>query len=538
MKNILLIILLLTVFSGCDTDEFFELERPQETQWVNTVTFEQGLASAYHSMLYYSNPGYQEMVDFASSGIAQLLPETSTGAPWNEMYYRLFDDNYYGHARSYWQDNYQAITMSNLAITLDEEEDGNPFGLNVNSTDYIDNYLRQIGEYHFIRAYSYYQLVRYFAPPYIHDGSNDEAYIPYKTTVPTSKEEIFAEELGTNEEVYQQIISDLLVAKSKLPEVYNSASMYPTYEAGRANYYVATALLAKVYFLMGQYDDALAQLDEVIDAAEIDKIYALEEPIAAFNKNVVTDIPMESIWEFNTGNPAISGTNMYMYWGWLISLQDRNADDFGRGEGMAITATNQFTFSYQALDKMGWMEDPLNGDYDLSQEAKDDLRFQQLHWYLLPYMEGGDPLVYETVSTHTAVKTPQLYLDKYYRGGPGDGRYTKFPIIRLAEMYLIRSWILWNSGNAAAAAEDLNKVWNRANPSNPDRYNAGNINHNAIYAEFLKEMSGEGWTMDFMVSTQMNIPAGDEDRAEIAPPYSEWHWVIPSEEVNLNPDLQ
>lgn len=536
-KNILAVVLL-TVLFGCDMDDFFELERPQETQWVNTVTFEQGLADAYHSLLYYTNPGFHEMVDFCATGVSQLLPGTSTGAPWNEMYNRLYSQIEHAHHRNFWRDQYQAITMCNLALELDEEGDGNMFNLDKNDSDYTDNYVRQIGEYHFVRAYAYYSLVRFFAAPYDHNGSNDGTYIPFHTNFPRSKEAIYDVDLGTNEEIYQQIIDDLLVAKDMLPDAYNSTTMFPTYEAGRGTSFAATALLAKVYFIMGRYTEAIAELNEIIASAEVDGQFFMDEPIEAFNKNTPTDIPREIIWEFNGGTPGVNWTYNYMFWGWIISLQDRNADDFGRGAGMSKTATNQFTYSYYALDKMGWMVDPLNGDYTLSTEAQNDLRFQQIHWYLLPYLEDGDPLVYETVFTHSAVTTPQLYIDKYYRGGPGDGRYSKFPIIRLAEMYLIRSWLNWNNGDLAEAASDLNVVWNRANPSSPDRYNTGNIDHDAILGEFYKEMSGEGVTMDFIVGTQMPLPPGDEDRAPVNPPYSEWHWAIPVEETSLNPDFQ
>ena len=49
MKNIILksfvFAMLLGSFVSCD--DFFEIKRPQETQWTNTATFEQGLNSAY-----------------------------------------------------------------------------------------------------------------------------------------------------------------------------------------------------------------------------------------------------------------------------------------------------------------------------------------------------------------------------------------------------------------------------------------------------------------------------------------------------------
>jgi hypothetical protein len=151
-------------------------------------------------------------------------------------------------------------------------------------------------------------------------------------------------------------------------------------------------------------------------------------------------------------------------------------------------------------------------------------------------VNNPDYFIYESVSAHAAVNKPQLYVDKYFRGGPGDGRYTKFPLIRLADIYITRAWLNWKAGNLSAAATDLNKVWNRANPTAPDRYNVGNLSHDAIFAEYIKEMSGEGWTLDFIMATQTAIPAGDRNVSPIAPPYSSWKWVIPATEVSLNPN--
>jgi len=535
-------LLALLPVSSCKKDKFFEITRPQEPQWVSTVTFDQGLASVYFNILYALQASPQ-MMDFAESGISQLLPGTTTGAPYNEMYNRLFDQNH-NLTNDMWSRCYASITLCNQALTLDQERNGNAFNLALTGSDYKDNYTRQIGEYYFTRAWAYYFLVRYFAPPYIHGGGNNVAYIPYKTKVPQSKEEILAEKLGTNEEIYNQMIADLRAAKDKLPLAYNAATMLPTYLVGRANKYAASALLAKILFLKGDYDGAKAEADFVINAAETTGRYALEEPIQAFNKNVLANIPKEAILEFNTGDPLVTNANNYLYWGWVISLQDRDADNFGRGPapGMSKSSVSQFTLSYWVLDTIGWMTDPLHGDYSLTQAAKDDLRFQQLYYYLLPYKANASAAEYfthETLIAHAQVNTPQLYVDKYFRGGPGDGRFTKFPLIRLADLYLSRAWLRWKAGDLAGAAADLNKVWNRSNPTNLNRYSSGNVNHDSIFAEYVREMAGEGYTLDFMVSTQMPIPGGDRiGVSAVNPPYTGWKWTVPAAEKALNPDYQ
>lgn len=542
MKKIRLYILSAVFLAGlhaCKQDDFFELQRPQETQWVNTTTFDQGLSSAYHALTYSNGfQGIPQMRDFATSGASQLLPQTSTSVAWNEMYFWQFEQNV-SHNNELWKFAYQAVTLCNMAIQLDKDKEGNPFTLKIDGTDYKDNYVRQVGEYHFLRAYAYWNLVKIFAPPYNPGGANTGAYIPFKTTVPTSKEAVFAEKLGTTEEIYNLIIADLETAKTKLPKAFNSATMLPTYEVGRATQYTAAALLAKVLFLKGDYAKAQQELTFVIDAAEKENRFALEAPLEVFNKNVVKSIPKEAVWEHNTGDPAIGGASNYMYYGMIISLNFRDADNGGRGKDMVKSSWNQFTMSYWAIDKMGWMKDATRGDYTVTDEAKNDLRFQQLYYPLLGYNPTGDPLLYETLSAHAAVSKPQIYVDKYFRGGPGDGRYTKFPIIRLADLYLNRAWLRWKSGDGAGAAGDLNKVWNRANPNKLNPYTAANTNHDAVLAEYLREMSGEGWTLDFMMSTRMAIPAADRTAITAMPaPYANWKWRIPAEEANLNPNYR
>ena len=546
MKKILIKSIVIILFTGlwaCDQDEFFEIKRPQETQWVNTVTFDQGLASAY-ALVAYSDPGGIQMREFIVSGISQLLPQTSSGIPWNEMYNRLFEQDISTNKNA-WRDGYRAITLCNAALQLDEEKAGNPFNLKVDGSDYIDNYTRQIGEYHFIRAYAYWNLTKIFAPPYSKNGSNNTAYIPFKVVVSTSKNEIVSERLGTTEEIYAQIIEDLRIAKDKLPGAFKAASMLPNYECGRATNYTASALLVKVLFMKGDYTGAKQETDYIIAASENDGRFALEAPLEAFNKNIVKNISKEAIWEFNSGDPTVGGTNSYMYFSMLISLNFRDADNGGRGVNMVKSSWNQFTLSYWTLDKIGWMTDPQNGDFTLTPEALSDLRFQQLYYHLLPYKPGianannPDYLIYESLPAHAGVIKPQVYVDKYFRGGPGDGAFTKFPLIRLADIYITRAWLNWKSGNLTGAANDLNKVWNRANPGNLDRYNAGNVNHDAIFEEYIREMSGEGWTLDFIMATNTDIPAGDViDRLPIAPPYSNWNWIIPATERSLNPNYK
>ncbi len=559
--NIPTIIILLLALNSCEDyfDNFFEIERPQETQWTTTATFDQGLNSCYYNAQWTmaaGGRGHSQFIDFCSSGTATLLQGAAIGGLREDaVLYRKFSE-ILGNNTSSWSGSYNIITMCNLAIDLHNNSvDGNPFQLDVNGDDYRHNYLRQVAEYYFNRAYAYLYLIKMFAPRYNPNGDNSALVIPLKTSAAYSIGDVLNEKLGTVEEVYQQIIADLKYAKENLPDKFtlNSWNNVPGYEAGRANKWVATSLLGKVYFLMGKYAEAKAEFDEVIGYAERTGTYSLTEaPKEAFNKEKAEVFPKESIWEFNSG--FLEGTNerrnMYMYCGMVISLRfrDSNGDELlsspQNGVGTVLSSWNTVVVGYSAVKQMGWMKDPVNGDYTVTPEAEADLRYQQVYHLMLPYKAGikkGDPeyITTENLSGHSQVSTPHVYIDKYFRGAQPYGKLSKFPYIRLADIYLLRAWLNWKNNALQDAADDLNIVWNRSNPANTDIYTVGNVSHDAIYKEYLREMTGEGWTVDFMMGTQMTIPKGDiAENTEVAPPYTGWYWPIPSAETDLNPNYR
>lgn len=550
--------LAILVFAGlmsfCSCDDFFELKRPQETQWTTTATYEQGLSSAYFNIQWSdAGRGFAQYIDFLTSGTASLMDGNTPGLDGEKYFYRSFEEKL-GRMTTIWRTYYNVITKCNLALDVDRDGNGNPFNLDMRSDDYIHNYTRQVAEYHFCRAFSYFSLIRIFAPPYNHNGENNQKAIPLKTSAAYSKEDVYNEELGTIEAIYDLIISDLKYAKENLPDQFtlNSWNNVAGYECGRANKWVATSLLGKVYFLMGKYAEAKAEFDAVIDYAEATGTYKLEAPKDPFNKEKAQDVPKESIWEFNSGflDGKYEKHNQYMYCGMVMGLRfrDSNGDELeslpGNNEGTVISPWNGFGIAYTALKEMGWMVDPMNGNYEVTPAAENDLRYQQVYHLMLPYKEGikkGDPeyITTESLAGHAMVKTPHVYIDKFFRGAAPYGKFSKFPFIRLADIYLLRAWLRWNSNDLQGAADDLNIVWNRANPQNQDIYTASNVNHDVIYQEYLREMTGEGWTVDFMMGTQMTIPAGDSKlNSQVAPPYSSWYWSIPDDEVNLNDKYQ
>jgi len=563
--NILIIIVLLLSFGSCENyiDDFFEIKRPQESQWTTTATFEQGLNKCYINVqwTYAGGKGYPQFLDYLLSGVAMLSPGCAVGQQGEQVLNRVFEPN--NIYESVWNIGYNTIALSNLAIDMYENDpDHNPLHLDVSGEDYKHNYLRQVAEFHFVRGYTYWWLSKMWAPRYIHNGDNSSIAIPLKTTTSFSMEEIRNEKLGTVEEIYQQVIEDLKYAKGNLPDRFtlNSWNNVPGYECGRANKWVATAMLGKVYFLMGKYAEAKAEFDEVISYAESTGTYQFEEPRDPFIQARAFNVPKESIWEFNSGNVdgQYEKENQYVYPGRNMGFRNRDSQGHeletsplngvgttlgGYGGGVAVT------IGYTSLEKMGWMADPLNGDYTVTPEAEADLRYKQVYHLMLPYEPGivkGDPryITTESFIGHSLIVTPVVYIDKFFRGEHPYGRFSKFPLIRLADIYLLRAWLRWKDNDLQGAADYLNLVWNRSNPTNINIYSAANVTHEAIYIEYLREMTGEGWTCDFMMGTQMTIPKGDanllqdivDPNTEVPPPYAGWYWPIPPSEQSLNPN--
>lgn len=548
---------LLLSLASCDSyfDDFFEIKRPQETQWTTTATFEQGLNKCYYNMqwTFAGGRGWPQFTDFLTSGTAVAIPGNTPGIGGEQLLYRKFTDRL-SQFNDVWSGCYNTITLSNLALDLNDRGNGNPFNLAVNGDDYRHNYLRQVGEYHFARAYSYFFLVKQFAPKYKHNGDNNTPAIPFKVHAAYSKEDVLNEKIGTVEDIYQLIIEDLKYAKENLPDKFtlNSWNNVPGYEAGRANKWTSSALLGKVYFLMGKYAEAKAEFDDLINYSETTGNYSLEAPKDPFNKERAEEFPKESIWEFNGGflDGQFERHNNYMYAGMVMGLRfrDSNGDELFSSPvnnvGTVISSWAGVVIAYTAIKEMGWMNDPINGDYTVTPAAQADLRYQQVYHLMLPYKPGikkGDPeyITTESLSGHSQVTSPTLYIDKFFRGAAPYGKFSKFPLIRLADIYLLRAWLKLNENNLTGTADDLNIVWNRSNPGNLNVYSATNVNHAAIYKEYLREMTGEGWTVDFMMGTQMTIPKGDSDlNTTIEPPYAGWYWPIPTTEIDLNPNYK
>lgn len=139
------------------------------------------------------------------------------------------------------------------------------------------------GEALFMRALFHFNLLTYFGG------------VPIKTT-PTLDISNVNQARNPSDQVYEQIIADLLLAEAKLPE---------TMPVGRANSFAASALLARVYLTRfqtnGNAADAIAAFD-MADKVITEGGYSLVTPYAALFEGSNSEVIFELVFDAQNKN--------------------------------------------------------------------------------------------------------------------------------------------------------------------------------------------------------------------------------------------
>lgn len=190
-----------------------------------------------------------------------------------------------------WLKNYTGIYRANLLL---EKIDG------IDAPDELKT--RIIAECKFLRAYFYFEQVRFFEN------------IPLLTKTIKGPSE-YSQPQSSPEAVYNQIALDLVDAMNDLPEVITA------YDAGRASKWAAQALLARVYlFYNGVYNAELQAGEQVINSSVV--LGYLEDlinnsghdlfPDYETNFSLAGEFGMESVFEISYGD-----TPPWWDWGYV-----------------------------------------------------------------------------------------------------------------------------------------------------------------------------------------------------------------------------
>jgi tetratricopeptide (TPR) repeat protein len=344
--------------------------------------------------------------------------------------------------------------------------------------------------------------------------------------------------IGTVKEIYDQIVADLLKAKDGLPEK-PLGGMSSSYDAkGRANKYVASALLGRIYLRIGKFTEAKAEFDYVISNPD----YELEaNPVDCFNKNETNNyLGVKEVIFYQM--PTINFQNKIPIIGLIIG---KNSGYFtpegygGRNPGFEFCPWAAYHMSQSFEKRIHWLDNNLQ----LTDVAKRDKRYKQVYYYFKEYRALAEGQAYDTVYNYQypAETNPSMWIDKYYRSATPT--FSFFPLIRLPEMYLSRALIEFTSGDKASAAADVNIIRKRAwdatiagiDYESSDAFlTADNITQQTIIDEYAIELTPDGRYLDLLKAFKLPIGPGDRtDESAINAPYDGLYFPIPATEAQF-----
>lgn len=265
MKKIIFIILAGMTFAGCENwfDVSPKTEMKADDMFRDERGFRDALIGAYSLMT--ANDIYgKEMTMGFTEVLAQSydgLASSVTSPYLNTAKYAYTEASEEGKLRGIWKNQYKVIVNLNGMLSYIEEQ---------KKVFTSGMYEVVKGEALALRGYLHFDLLRLYAPAPV--MGEDQNAIPY---VDRYSNQAFPQ-LSVGQ-VLQRIITDVDSARNYLrttdfwsPEATEADSVkFSVYFRDRvqhANYYAATALLARVYLYQGQKTKAYALAKEVIDS--------------------------------------------------------------------------------------------------------------------------------------------------------------------------------------------------------------------------------------------------------------------------------
>jgi tetratricopeptide (TPR) repeat protein len=326
------------------------------------------------------------------------------------------------------------------------------------------------GEARFLRGWTYFELTRYFGLPYEAGTANNQPGVPIVLTPTKDVADAVNVPRNTVAECYEQALNDLTAARDLLPE---DNDVYASSLAARA-------IIARIHLQMGNYSAAAAEANSVIQSG----FFTLTNtPLEAFNNN--SNSP-EDIFAFQ--NTVASND------AWLAVM-------------------------YASLNGAG------RGDYEIQQvfldrfDPADERGFYQENTESYYTIDNITMMYYKGVGT--IVNSNGINTSKW-----GD-YYTNIPMIRLAEMYLIRAEANFEDPGADVGpntpTQDINIIRER---SKAPLY-AGPVTRQQIRDERYFELCWEGFRLHDLKRWKQNIDVYAYDAGNLILP-------IPFRELEVN----
>ncbi|MFP4287890.1 MAG: RagB/SusD family nutrient uptake outer membrane protein [Bacteroidales bacterium] len=343
------------------------------------------------------------------------------------------------------------------------------------------------GEARFIRGIMYFELVRFYALPFVDGQTNDHDGVPLVLTPTEGISEEDDVSRSSVADVYEQIIEDLTEAKQLLAD-------YPTplSNGGRASSAGAAGFLARAYMATENWSQAAIEADFVIGLmGGTDALNPI--PRLAFNNDDYTSEDVFMIRQNAVSNAGQANDGIATFFASLNGL--------GRG-------------------------DVNISDSHMERYEEDDLRATITDDDEISIISDVNTMFYVGIGTNPG----QLMTSKW---GKHDAN---IPVIRLAEMILTRAEANYRAGSATGAAplDDINVIRNRAGIDDWD-----NLDLDMIWEERFRELCFEGHLLDDLKrfrksATPVSGPYADEeimwDDGRLVLP-------IPQRETDTNPNL-
>jgi starch-binding outer membrane protein, SusD/RagB family len=545
MKNILKNISFLLFVSGilvaipsCKEDEFFEFDSPAETTWKTVGDFEYGIAAVYRSFVQENEAGLWVMQPFMHFAMSDIARQIDINGGWSSD--RIFDrDTKQRLARSeaLYSLGYRTILLSNNVLDFLKT---NPFP-EATTNDKELNLKRIEGEALFLRAMAYYQLVTWFAPAYDKSGPNSSKVLTLRLTVPRDINSALNNTPISTDSIYQQIVTDLKAAKEKLPLRF-LPGMNNAYQFGRASKHAAGAALARVLMLMGKYDEALIELNGVLDDPARSRSL-LDDPEKVWLNNSATTAwnDSEIIWyAFYADRIAAQNNRIHpvRLWGFFINFFQQDPIAFN-------------PFWIWSLDRSTILRTGMiNPDNTIPSTWTNDKRSKLFYHFngrnaalTRPvFVTQTNPKFLWRDFSRVGADDPVVMSAKYYRVPTAATVATdapqNIPIIRSAELYLWRAALKQITGKAGAAM-DLNMIrqrsWNTTVSGTYIPLTDAQATFDEIDNEWVKEMAFEGDRIIWLQMLGKPIGPGSRTTAPIIAPYKDFEWQIPLSEVNFRP---
>ncbi len=398
--------------------------------------------------------------------------------------------------------------------------------------------VRIIGEARFLRALYYFNLVQQFG----------DVHFTLEETIGVETEAIKT----SVETIYQEgIIPDLEYAVANLPI---QASAY-----GRVNKPAAEALLARVQLTRGNWSEAQRLAESVIN----NYAFELVRPYADL-WNIDNDVNPEIIWSIQyTSDPLTNGggNSAHLYFNFDYTKNPAMVRDIENGRPFQrFMPTNYFLNMWnRSIDarwegsfKTVWIANStgeINGQTVSPGDTAikivvypvDDEIQNAVPYWLIDYENenvSNQPNFFE-IGGNDRRQFPVLkkFLDPLRAAvNATDGR-RDWPVMRLAEIYLIATEAAFRQGDREMAAQFVNVIRTRA--AKPDKevemqVSAENIDLNFILEERARELAGEMHRWYDLKRTETLLERVRAHNSDAAPNIQEMHLVRPIPQTQID----